>query len=226
MRWRLIAVSLLSFCLIWGLHMVLPAQHNPVRKPDLTQPLGFATYGKLTLLKRNPQLCQRVLDEAGITVSILEPDEPGGRCALPQTYVLERSLTPYSAAPLRMTCHQIAALYLLERHVMRPQAERLFGAPLSRIETYGSFSCRTIAGTRLRSQHSYANAIDIAGFELADGRTISVLNDWRTDTQEGRYLKRVHRAACRLFSVSLGPDYNAAHADHFHYDMGSDSVCE
>lgn len=226
MRWRLIAVCLLAFGVFWALHMVLPGQHNPLREPNLNEPIGMATFGKLTLLKNNPKLCARILSAAGVEVTPIAPDAPGGRCSLDQTYVLDRSLTPYTAAPLRMTCHQIAALYILERSVMRPQAERILGSPLRQIQTFGSFSCRNIAGTRIRSQHSYANAIDIAGFVLEDGRQISVLKHWREDSPAGRYLRRVHKGACRLFSVTLGPDYNAAHADHFHFDMGPDSVCQ
>ncbi|MFN4225017.1 MAG: extensin family protein [Hyphomonas sp.] len=35
----------------------------------------------------------------------------------------------------------------------------------------------------------------------------------------------MHKGACRLFSVTLGPDYDAAHADHFHMDMGPQRAC-
>ena len=70
-----------------------------------------------------------------------------------------------------------------------------------------------------------ANAVDIAAFKLADGRIVDVKSNWGTDTPEGKFLKKMHSGACRLFSVTLGPDYNAAHADHFHFDMGSGDLC-
>jgi len=206
------------------LHHFLPPQHNPLRPPDLTEPVGWATYGKLTALKFDERTCKAALTDAKVEFTELATEKVG-TCTLEGTLNLKRSLTPYTAAPLRMTCHQMAALHTWERHIVRPQAEKLFGSPLRQIETYGTFSCRNIAGTRQRSQHAYANAIDISGFVLEDGTRISVKADWRANDEKGKFLKRVHAGACRLFSVTLGPDYNAAHADHFHLDMGSTESC-
>ena len=211
---------------LWLLYRYLPVQHNPYRALDLTAPIGMATYGNLTDLKYDSALCQRKLSEAGVEFTVLAPDEPGSRCALGETLSLQRSLTPYNAAPLRMSCHELAALYVWERNVARPLAEKTFGSPLRQIETYGTYSCRNIAGTGQRSQHAYANAIDISGFVLEDGRRISVKEHWRGRDDEGRYLSKLHKGACRLFSVTLGPDFNAAHADHFHLDMGSTETCK
>ena len=224
-HWRLILLGFAVIGLVYLVHRFLPSQHNPFRPPDLTEPIGLATYGKLTDLKYNETLCRQKLSDAGVEYTVLGVDGAEVRCPLDETLSLQRSLTPYSAAPLRMTCHQMAALHIWERHVLRPQAEKIFGSPLRQIRTYGSFSCRNIAGTRTRSQHSYANAIDIAGFVLEDGTEISVLQHWRERSDKGKYLNRVHKKACRLFSTTLGPDYNAAHADHFHLDMGSVETC-
>ena len=224
-RWRLILFVAGLIGLTYLVHRFLPYQHNPFRPPDLTEPIGLATYGKLTALKYDEALCRETLSQAGVEYQVLNADGAETRCPLEETLMLKRSLTPYNSAPLRMTCHQMAALHIWERHVLRPQAEKIFGSPLRQIETYGSFSCRNIAGTRTRSQHSYANAIDIAGFVLEDGTRISVREHWRERSKAGRYLTRVHKRACRLFSTTLGPDYNAAHADHFHLDMGRVETC-
>jgi len=225
-RLKTILVFAALIGIVWILHMIVPSQHNRFRAPDLTEPIGLATYSKLTDLKYDTALCQAKLREAGVAFEIVAADAPGGNCTLGETLTLTKSLTPYNAAPLRMSCHQMAALYIWERRVARPLAEKTFGSPLRQIETYGSFSCRNIAGTRTRSQHSYANAIDISGFVLEDGRRISVKDDWRARDKNGRFLSKVHKGACRLFSVTLGPDYNAAHADHFHLDMGSAETCK
>jgi len=224
-HWRLILFGMGIIALAYLVHRYLPPQHNPLRPPSLIEPLGLATYGKLTKLKYNEEMCREVLTEAGVEFEVLAADGAQTRCPLDETLALKRSLTPYNAAPLRMTCHQMAALHIWERHVLRPQADKIFDSPLRQIQTYGSFSCRNIAGTGVRSQHSYANAIDISGFILEDGTRISVKDHWRERSKAGTYLKRVHKHACRLFSVTLGPDYNAAHADHFHLDMGSVETC-
>ena len=178
-HWRLILFGVGVIGLTYLVHLFLPTQHNPFRPPDLTEPLGLATYGKLTELKYNEEMCREKLADAGVEFSIVPADGAETRCPLEETLTLKRSLTPYNAAPLRMTCHQMAALHIWERHVLRPQAEKVFDSPLRQIETYGSFSCRNIAGTRTRSQHSYANAIDISGFVLEDGTRIRVKDHWR-----------------------------------------------
>ena len=224
-HWRLILFGVGVIGLTYLVHLFLPTQHNPFRPPDLTEPLGLATYGKLTELKYNEEMCREKLADAGVEFSIVPADGAETRCPLEETLTLKRSLTPYNAAPLRMTCHQMAALHIWERHVLRPQAEKVFDSPLRQIETYGSFSCRNIAGTRTRSQHSYANAIDIYGFVLEDGTAIRVKEHWRERSDAGKYLKRVHKSACRLFSTTLGPDYDAAHADHFHLQHTGWGLC-
>jgi hypothetical protein len=76
-----------------------------------------------------------------------------------------------------------------------------------------------------RSQHARANAIDVASFTLADGRTISVAKHWKSDGAEKRFLHAIHARACDYFRVALGPDYNAAHHNHFHFDRGAFRTC-
>lgn len=224
-HWRLVLASLTLLAVALLLHRYVPPQHNPLRPLDLTAPIGIATAGKLAKLEKNEELCRRKLEDAGVEFQVRAADGAEARCPLEETLILKKSLTPYNAAPMRMTCHQMAVLHVWERNVLRPQANKLFGSPLSRIETYGSFSCRNIAGTGVRSEHSYANAIDISGFVLENGRRISVKEHWRDRSDAGKYLNRVHRRACQLFSVTLGPDFDAAHADHFHLDMGNIEAC-
>lgn len=42
---------------------------------------------------------------------------------------------------------------------------------------------------------------------------------------ESRFLQAIHGGACRYFDAVLGPDYNRAHADHFHFDRSNARVC-
>lgn len=107
-------------------------------------------------------------------------------------------------------------------------AQRWLGSDVVRIESFGSFACRPVnnqAGNRL-SEHGRANAVDIAAFRLRDGRRISVRDGWNGGDQQVRgFLRALHKAACGRFSVVLGPDANALHHDHFHFDMGSGPYC-
>jgi hypothetical protein len=117
------------------------------------------------------------------------------------------------------------AYALFERNGLQPSAQAVFGQPVTRIEHFGSFACRNIAGSTRRSQHASANAFDIAGFRLRDGRRITVARDWKGDDDAARFLRLVHDAACSSFNTTLGPQYNAAHHDHFHVDMGLYRMC-
>ena len=69
------------------------------------------------------------------------------------------------------------------------------------------------------NQHSTANAIDISAFIMADGTRIALINDWDDADVRREFLHEVRDGSCDLFSTVLSPDYNAAHADHFHFDM-------
>ena len=216
----LIAVALA----VWLYAAEAPAQHNPFKELSLDDPIGITTYRKLTHVKNHPEKCFAALEKAGILYTPREDQSTGKGCGFSNALTLDRSTTPYSDT-LSMTCAQTAALYIWEKHVMIPRAEEYLGSPVERIITYGTYSCRNVAGSGRRSEHAWANAIDIAAFKLADGRTVDVRSNWDKDTPEGKFLKKVHDGACRLFSVTLGPDYNADHADHFHFDMGKGDVC-
>ncbi len=100
-------------------------------------------------------------------------------------------------------------------------ARQILGTRLVRIETMGSYSCRNVAGTSRRSAHATADAIDISGFVLADGRRITVLGDWNGGSREEReFLRVAFQSACKRFSTVLGPEYNQAHRDHIHVEVG------
>jgi len=100
-------------------------------------------------------------------------------------------------------------------------ARQILGSPLVRIETMGSYSCRNVAGTSRLSAHATANAVDIGALVLADGRRISVLRNWNDeDPQIRAFLRTIRDSACKRFGTVLTPDYNAAHHDHLHLEVG------
>lgn len=99
-------------------------------------------------------------------------------------------------------------------------ARQILGSPLARIETMGSYACRNVAGSGHRSAHATANAIDVSGFVLADGRRLTVTGAWRDGTREERqFLRIAFQSACKRFGTVLGPDYNEAHHDHMHLEV-------
>lgn len=86
-----------------------------------------------------------------------------------------------------------------------------------------SYMCRRVnnASEGNLSFHGLADALDIVGFRLEDGRLVTVAEDWADPlSAEGRLLRFAHGAACARFTTTLGPEANAEHQDHFHIDLG------
>jgi hypothetical protein len=127
-----------------------------------------------------------------------------------------------------MTCQLADRFVAWVRDDVTPLARRSFGAGLARIETFGTYSCRGVngvAGARL-SEHAFANAVDVSAFVLDDGRRITVQYGWNGDDRRVReFLRAVHDAGCRRFNIGLGPDANAYHYNHMHFDMGRGPYC-
>jgi hypothetical protein len=59
-------------------------------------------------------------------------------------------------------------------------AREVVGSPINRIVTASGYACRQRIGTNNtgRSEHSFANAIDISALVTTDGRTIDLLTGW------------------------------------------------
>jgi hypothetical protein len=124
--------------------------------------------------------------------------------------------------PVTIDCSMIPALEDWLADVVQPAAQARFGQGVAGLTTFGAYSCRgvdNIAGARL-SEHAFGNAIDISGFKLADGRLISIVQEWKkTDTQESAFLHEVHAGACQHFTTVLGPGADVFHYNHFHLDL-------
>jgi len=201
-----------------------PPEDLPWTPLRLDQPVGLATGMKFAMVAGDPLRCRAILGEGGVRF-VEEPDRVAGSCATRDTVRLQGpTLAP--AAPV-MTCREALAYAFWTRHAVQPAARAELGEPILRVEHYGTYACRNMYGraTGMRSQHAYANALDVAAFRTASGRRVSVAKDFRDEGPKGRFLRRVRDGACPWFRAVLSPDYNAAHADHFHLDMGRFGAC-
>jgi hypothetical protein len=127
-----------------------------------------------------------------------------------------------------MTCPLARGFETWVREAVQPAARAWLGSRVVRIESFGTYSCRPVngqAGARL-SEHGRANAVDVGAFLLEDGRRITILAGWSgPDENVRKFLRAVHDAGCRRFAVGLGPDANAYHRNHLHFDMGQGPYC-
>lgn len=179
-------------------------------------------------LPANPhaQACYASLDAAGVRYTALPDQDFGGGCTALSSVRLNDLGTPTTnLGP--MTCQLAANFSAWVRHAVRPAARQLYGEDLARVETFGTYSCRNIYGGRSGrlSEHARANAVDVSAFVLTNGRRITLLDGWTGDERDRRFLRLIHASACRRFGTVLGPDYNAAHANHFHFDMSGQGYC-
>lgn len=196
-------------------------QDVPWTELDLDDPIGAFTLRKIASLE--PAQCRTLLADAGADDPAAPPVNAGPNCGYSNGIRLtpDGRIARYSPAPLVTSCQVAAAMLVLERQVIAPAARRRFGSEVAAIEHFGSYSCRRLYGREEGefSEHATANALDIAGFRLADGTRISVLRDWAGDGAEAAFLRDVRDGACALFATVLSPDYNAAHTDHLHLDQ-------
>lgn len=129
-----------------------------------------------------------------------------------------------------MRCGLARAFTGWVRGAIAPAARQMLGSDLVRVESMGTYACRPVAGTangagRL-SGHGIANAVDVSGFVLQDGRRITVMAGWQSDDPSVReFLRTIRASACRRFGTVLSPDYNAAHHDHLHLEDDRAGFC-
>ncbi len=199
-------------------------QDLPWTPLDLGQPIGLMTGRKLNALTQSYPACRAALERAGVRYTALPPRSGEGQCGYSDGVRFTSGgarRIDFAPAGLGVACPVAAALTIWEWDVVQPAAERHFGTKVTSIDHFGSYSCRRIYGRDAGtwSEHSTADAVDIAGFRLGNGTRITVARDWKGDTAKAAFLREVRDGACQLFATTLSPDYNAAHADHFHLDQ-------
>ncbi|KAA9008279.1 extensin-like domain-containing protein [Histidinibacterium aquaticum] len=125
------------------------------------------------------------------------------------------------SSPATLDCNTARALKSWVESGLKPAVGNEGGGPVE-MRVMADYICRGRNGvsTARLSEHSFGRAIDIGGIRLADGSSISVLRGWST-RDDGAQLRQMHRSACGIFGTVLGPDSNAAHRDHFHFDTAS-----
>ena len=191
----------------------------------LDQPVGLATKAKLAALTGDKQACLALFDASDLAIAAIDERRATPECGIADAVTLQQMTAAYSPSTVQLTCPLAAALAIWETDVVQPAAREILGSAVTRIDQLGTYSCRRIAGSQRWSRHAEGAAIDVAGFGLADGRQITLAGDWGRDSDTGRFLARVRDGGCGVFGTILGPDYNAAHRDHFHMQATGFGTC-
>jgi hypothetical protein len=208
---------------------LVPQRYSPLAPISLAERPSWFVDFRLATLRRDPELCRAVLREPHITATPIPDKQISNGCGWSNA-VRVGTVGGAELGAAQLTCEAAAALALWVEHEVQPLALSTFGARVVGLEDMGTYSCRNIVGNekwaKMRSQHALANAVDIGGFRLENGGHISVARDWKGHGREARFLREAHARACRYFRVAIGPDFNRAHWNHFHFDRGIFTRCE
>jgi hypothetical protein len=219
----LIATGMVALRWIWA---DAPRDWAPWEPLDVAAPPNLMTRYKLSRLSGDGERCREVLQSTSVVFEPLKDSVTGAGCGFTDAVLVQRTSIDIGEE-VSLSCRTALSLALWERHVLQPAARKYFGAPVKRIEHLGSYSCRNVYGgsSARRSRHATAEAWDVAGFVLADGRRIRVARDWSGTGPAGAFLRELRDGACQFFDGVLSPDYNAAHRDHLHLDRGPYRMC-
>ena len=156
----------------------------------------------------------------------------GVQAAPPQDYAPQRlgpaqdnvtgTAGPVALKPTAtLACPIVSALDKWLAEAVQPAAMRWFGARVVEIKQISAYSCRGMNGNSRAhiSEHAFGNALDVAGFTLADGRKIVVKDGWKGLPEEQGFLRDVQGGACQIFNTVLAPGSNVFHYDHIHVDL-------
>lgn len=204
----------------------LPSHYNPFTPLSLDDPPGLITQYKLRCL--TPEACASLLSQANQKALIRTQPvaDSAGACPL-HNVVRVRDFGPVSLnSSFLASCPLALSSALFVSQQARPLTRTWTGSELVRIEHLGSYACRNIyhRPDARRSEHATAEALDISAFRLANGERVTILHGWRS-TKTQPWLQALLTASCGYYGNGLGPEYNAAHANHFHLGMRGFGLC-
>ncbi|WP_249340757.1 extensin family protein [Sphingomonas sp. 2SG] len=183
----------------------------------------------VTVSARQTAQCLADLRTMGVGYRSLPDKDFGNGCGLSGAVQLLDIGVPVTGITA-IRCGEARAFSGWVRNALAPAAYQILGSELASVQGMGSYACRNVVGTRRggdrRSGHAIANAVDVGGVTLKDGRRVTILNDWTSpDPQVQRFLSTIHASACKRFGTVLSPAYNAAHRNHLHLEDDRAGMC-
>lgn len=213
----------------------IPEPYNPWAPLDPQATTDRWARFKLARAKADPARCLAALARTDMRYEPVPDRITGDGCGFRNAVRLQSAAVRFGA-PITLSCPMALSFHQWERHGLQPAAAARVGQRVVAIEQAGSYACRNInrgegaVPGASRSRHATADALDVTALVLADGQRITVQNRWNppaaAPAQPAHMLLRdAYSAACRYFDGVLGPDYNAAHRDHFHFETGGYAMC-
>jgi hypothetical protein len=170
------------------------------------------------------QQCLSEMRGAGMEFSALDKATEG-RCTIEGAVALQSVTTPSGKVELpdrpRVLCAFGVKFGRWIAEAAAPIIAAHAGASLKAIATGPGFVCRNRnrESSGKVSEHARGNAIDVASFEFADRRRLTV-GEPDLAGSLAVAMKGLRTSACGYFTTVLGPGSNEAHKDHLHFDSG------
>jgi hypothetical protein len=171
------------------------------------------------------QQCLGDLDELGIDFQLVPSGSATPGCGIADGVKVASDGVVLNR-PTALSCELAVAFANFEYEWIEPLAQRYLKQSVTRAYHAGTYACRDIRGNgKGLSEHAHGRAIDLIGFDLADGSVINVGRDWAGPGPKSQFLHALVKHACERFDVVLTPDHDAYHRDHLHLDLSGHKFC-
>jgi len=198
-----------------SLPLVLPEQFGPPQEVYASFPDSGSAAAPAA-----PSACQLRLEKIAVFQALGTLVGPGD-CGAPDAVQLQVVILPDQTRvavtpPASLRCSMAEQVAGWLRDDVAPTLAET-GPPLRVLDNFDSYECRGRNRVRAAalSEHGRADALDVRGFRLADGREINL-----TDIGVAKDLRQKIRAsACTRFSTVLGPGSDGYHEEHIHLDL-------
>jgi hypothetical protein len=205
----------------------LPGAWNPLQPLHIDDAVTPLTAWKLSRASEDAALCVAALD-GHASFTPLSDMVVSDQCHI-QDRVALSGVGQSGISEVETRCSIALRLAMWERHSLQPAAQRFMGSPVKSITQIGSYNCRAMrtldGNSTSMSTHATAEAIDVSGFTFTNGEQIALIRDWEGDTPQAQFLRAARDGACEFFKLTLSPEYNALHADHFHLQSQGWGLC-
>jgi hypothetical protein len=205
--------------------IVAPSPATPPPTPPETPPEVPTVSNAPGAREADP--CLESLRAAGFEIEPTEPPQVSNELCRIDTPV-RLKVVPVPSKPetsVRLADQPTLACRFAERFghwigdLVAPLVAGIKQTELKAVRTGPGFECRNRnrVQTGKLSAHAEGLAIDITGFELANGSTLRIKPE--VGTAPDPALASLRTAACGWFTTVLGPGSDAAHHDHLHVDI-------
>lgn len=167
--------------------------------------------------------CRTALREIGATFEDATAVTDGPACGIEKPVLLKALPRGIKVTPeATVRCETALQLARWMDGAVKPSLSAAMpGETITGLSQASSYVCRNRnnADEGRISEHAFGNAIDIAGFALKSGKTITIRPADKDSTIEGAFQRAVTEAACLYFTTVLDPGSDTAHENHLHLDV-------